>query len=173
MSRKGASPAFAVVLLVLAATVAYVGLAGLDRGLRAVRGEGTPGVFTATALTCVQHPGHESCGCEGTFAAMDGGSVREVTLHAAGRDTCVEGEEIAAVDVGSDTRVYGPDGSREWIFSAFLLAGASVAVLWTGTQGVRAVRGVRAARGAPKRPDSLARRPRRPGAVAGRQSTPE
>ncbi|KOX22086.1 hypothetical protein [Nocardiopsis sp. NRRL B-16309] len=139
MSRKGFSPAFALVLTVLAGTVAYVGLAGLDQGLRAARGEGAPGVFTATALTCVQHPGHESCGCDGTFTAADGGPAREVTLHGAGRDTCVVGTEIAAVDAGADTRVYGPDGSREWIFSAFLLAGASLAVLWSAFQGVLAL----------------------------------
>ncbi|GAB2511431.1 hypothetical protein [Nocardiopsis aegyptia] len=156
MSRKGASPAFALVLMVLAGTVAYVGLAGLDQGLRAARGEGTPGVFTATALTCVRHPGHESCGCDGTFTA-DGGPVREVTLHAAGRDTCVVGAEVAAVDVGADTRVYGPDGSREWILSVCLLAGASLVALWCAIQGVRGV---------------LDRGPRRPGVEAGRGRTP-
>lgn len=160
MSRKGTSPAFALVLMVLAGTVAYVGLAGLDQGLRAARGEGTQGVFTATALTCVQHPGHESCGCEGTFTAAGGGPAREVTLHAAGRDTCVVGAEVEAVDAGADTRVYGPDGSREWIFSAVLLVGASVAVLWSAVQGARGVRG------------GLAREPRRPAAVPGRGGPP-
>ncbi|WP_304451485.1 hypothetical protein [Nocardiopsis sp. YSL2] len=157
MTRRGTSPAFALVLMVLAGTVAYVGLAGLDQGLRAARGEGTPGVFTATALSCVRHPSHESCGCDGTFTADDGGPAREVTLHAAGRDTCVVGAEIAAVDAGSDTRVYGPDGSREWIVSALLLVGASVAVLWSAVQGVRGLRGGG---------------PRRPGAVHGAGSPP-
>ncbi|WP_075927421.1 hypothetical protein [Nocardiopsis sp. CNR-923] len=56
-------------------------------------------------------------------------------LHAAGRETCVEGESIAAVDVGADHRVYGPDGSREWILSVLLLLGplavaVGIAVSW-------------------------------------------
>jgi hypothetical protein len=154
MSRDATFPAFALVLMLLAAFVAYAGLAGLDQGLRAARGEGTPGVFTATALTCAQHPGHESCSCDGTFSA-DGGPGRGATLHAAGRDTCVEGARIAAVDVGSDTRVYGPDGSREWIASALLLTGALAAVLWSLVLVVRSV---------------LARPPRRPRTRAARRT---
>ncbi|RKS05121.1 hypothetical protein DFP74_0712 [Nocardiopsis sp. Huas11] len=139
MSAKRTFPSFALALLVLAGAVAYVGFAGLDQGLRAARGEGTPGVFTAIALSCVQHPGHESCGCDGTFAGAGGGPDREVTLHGAGRDTCEVGAEIAAVDAGSDTRVYGPDGSREWIFSALLLAGAGAVALWSAVQAGRGV----------------------------------
>jgi hypothetical protein len=141
-------PRFSLVLLLLAAAVAYVGLSGLDQGLRAARGEGVPGVFTADSLTCVQHPGHESCTCTGVFtpgadisdtgtpgAAGTGGEARDVYLHAAGHGTCREGEPVPAVDAGAANRVYGPDGSREWLFSLALLAGslaacAAVALVW-------------------------------------------
>ncbi|WP_435110921.1 hypothetical protein [Nocardiopsis synnemataformans] len=116
------SPQFSVVLVVLAALVAYVGFAGLEQGLRAARGEGAPGVFTVTSITCVQHPGHESCTCNGTFTGVGGGEPRGVYLHAAGRDTCEEGARISAVDAGASNRVYGPDGSREWILSSLILA---------------------------------------------------
>jgi hypothetical protein len=129
------SPQFSLVLLLLAAAVAYVGLAGLDQSLRAARGEGTPGTFTAAALTCVQHPGHRSCTCDGTFVPDSADAERGVQLHAAGYETCREGEPVPAVDAGAANRVYGPDGSREWLFSLTLLAGpvavyAGVAAVW-------------------------------------------
>lgn len=116
---------FSLALLLLAALAAYVGVAGLDQSLRAARGEGVPGTFTATSLSCVQHPGHESCTCSGTFRPGTGEADRNVQLHAAGHDTCREGEPVPAVDAGAANRVYGPDGSREWLFSLALLAGAT------------------------------------------------
>ncbi|MEV2275712.1 hypothetical protein AB0I72_09000 [Nocardiopsis sp. NPDC049922] len=121
--RTAPSLPFSLVLLLLATAVAYVGFAGLDQHLRAARGEGAPGTFTAVSLSCIQHPGHESCTCNGHFTPDDSREPRGVYLHAAGRETCVEGEPIAAVDVGADHRVYGPDGSREWILSVLLLLG--------------------------------------------------
>ncbi|GHC71813.1 hypothetical protein GCM10007079_04560 [Nocardiopsis terrae] len=133
---------FSVVLLLLAAAVAHVGLSGFDQSLRAARGEGVPGVFTAVSLSCVQHPGHESCTCNGTFLPEvsgglpeEDGQARSVYLHAAGRDTCREGGTVPAVDAGAANRVYGPDGSREWLFSLFLVAGpvvvaVGVALVW-------------------------------------------
>ncbi|MFI6578470.1 hypothetical protein ACIBFB_22020 [Nocardiopsis sp. NPDC050513] len=121
--RTAPSLPFSLVLLLLAVAVAYIGFAGLDQNLRAARGEGSPGTFAAVSLSCVQHPGHESCVCNGHFTPDGGGEPRGVYLHAAGRETCVEGESVAAVDVGADNRVYGPDGSREWILSALLLLG--------------------------------------------------
>lgn len=123
------SPAFSLVLLALAVLIGYTGWAGLEQGLQAARGEGTPGVFTVAELTCVQHPGHESCTCHGEFApedaAADGGEPRAVYLHAAGRDACAHGAQIDAVDAGAANRVYGPDGSREWVLSVLLLAAAA------------------------------------------------
>jgi hypothetical protein len=127
-SPRRPSPQFSVVLLILVAMVAYVGFSGLEQGLRAARGEGVPGVFVASSLTCVQHPGHESCTCNGTFTSAGGGEPRGVYLHAAGRDTCREGERIPSVDAGASNRVYGPDGSREWILSSLILAACLAAV---------------------------------------------
>lgn len=132
-------PAFPLVVILLAALLGYVGFAGLDQSVRAARGEGTPGEFTALVLSCVQHPGHESCTCSGTFQAEDG-PEREVYLHAAGHDTCVEGSAVRAVDVGADNRVYGPDGSREWILSVIVLAISSALVIGAGIRVFRAVR---------------------------------
>ncbi|MFJ9554138.1 hypothetical protein ACIRPH_09995 [Nocardiopsis sp. NPDC101807] len=139
-ARRRPSPAFSLVLLLLVAGVAYVGSAGLDQSLRAARGEGTPGVFTVSALSCVQHPGHESCTCHGRYTPDSGGEARGVYLHAAGRDTCREGEEVPAVDVGAGNRVYGPDGSREWMLSSVLLAGSAAAVGGLTVTWVRHVR---------------------------------
>ncbi|MFC9088479.1 hypothetical protein [Nocardiopsis dassonvillei] len=134
------SPGFSAVLVVLAALVAYVGSAGLEQGLRAARGEGVPGVFTATGVTCVQHPGHESCTCNGTFTGAGGGEPRGVYLHAAGRDTCEEGARIPAVDAGAANRVYGPDGSREWILSSLVLAACPALVGGVAANWVRYLR---------------------------------
>lgn len=132
-------PAFPLVVIFLAATLGHVGFAGLDQSVRAARAEGAPGVFTATVLSCVQHPGHESCTCAGTFRA-EGGPEREVYLHAAGSDTCVEGSDVRAVDVGAENRVYGPDGSREWVLSVVLLVVAVALVVGAGFRVFRAVR---------------------------------
>lgn len=127
LSRRP-SPQFSVVLVILAVLVAYVGVSGLGQGLRAARGEGAPGVFTMTSITCVQHPGHESCTCNGTFTGDAGEEPRSVYLHAAGRDTCVEDASIPAGDVGASNRVYGPDGSREWILSVFILVACAAVI---------------------------------------------
>lgn len=138
MARRHA-PAFPLVVILLASLLGYVGFAGLEQSVRATRGEGTSGVFTAAVLSCVQHPGHESCTCTGTFRS-GGGPEREVYLHAAGHDTCVEGSEVRAVDVGADNRVYGPDGSREWVLSVVVLAISCALVIGAGVRVFRAVR---------------------------------
>lgn len=140
---KRPSPQFSAVLLLLTAMVAYVGFAGLEQGLRAARGEGAPGVFTAISLTCVQHPGHESCTCNGSFTSAEDGEPRGVYLHAAGRDTCEEDTQIPAVDAGAANRVYGPDGSREWILSSSILAVCLAAVIGVAVNWARYLRGAR------------------------------
>ena len=132
--RRVARPsAFSLVLLVAALLLGYVGWAGWEQGVRAARGEGTTGTFVVSSLSCVRHPGHESCVCQGTFSpdlpdspgsqegAEDERGERAVRLHAAGRTDCVEGVEIAAVDAGAAGRVYGPGGSREWVLSVVLM----------------------------------------------------
>ncbi|WP_247665984.1 hypothetical protein [Nocardiopsis sp. B62] len=144
--RQAPSLPFSLVLLLLVAGVAYVGFAGLDQSLRAARGEGAPGVFTVSSLSCVQHPGHESCTCNGTYTPDSGGEARGVQLHAAGRGTCREGEEIRVVDVGAGNRVHGPDGSREWILSSVILAGSAAVVCGVAVTWIRHLRGAGAER---------------------------
>lgn len=123
---------FSLVVLVLVGLLGYVGLSGWDRGVRAARGEGAPGVFVAESLSCVRHPGHESCVCQGTFTPENSGEERSVRLHAAQRSDCASGAEVASVDSGAADRVYGPWGSREWVFSAVLVSiavGATVVIM--------------------------------------------
>ncbi|MBR8743931.1 hypothetical protein DSY14_19760 [Nocardiopsis sp. MG754419] len=134
MTRARRPSAFSLVVLVIVGLLGYVGLSGWEQGVRAAQGEGTPGVFVAATLSCVQHPGHESCVCQGGFTPEpehgspdEGGTVgaptgeRSVRLHAADRSDCATGEEIPAVDSGASDRVYGPAGSREWVLSVALM----------------------------------------------------
>lgn len=135
--------AFSTVVVFLASLVGWVAATGLEQDLRAARDEGRPGIFAPTEAVCVQHPGHESCTCHGTFVPGDGGvrapetddtritpaeETHETALHSAGSDTCLPGREIEAVDTGASGRVYGPDGSREWLLSGFLLAASVLTV---------------------------------------------
>ncbi|MFB8765235.1 hypothetical protein [Nocardiopsis alba] len=114
--------AFNVVLLLVAALVVYMGASNVDRSLRAARADGTPGTFSATSLDCIQHPGHESCTCNGTYVPESGGEeLTDIYLYGADRRTCHIGGRTAAVDVGSVNRVYGPEGSNEWIMTAGLI----------------------------------------------------
>ncbi|MEY9211907.1 hypothetical protein NI17_008165 [Thermobifida halotolerans] len=122
--------AFNVVLLAVAVLLVYIAGANLDRSVRAARADGTPGTFTAARLDCVQHPGHESCTCYGSYRSHDGAAERDqVYLYGGDRESCRIGEGTAAVDIGAANRVYGPEGSREWIFTVVLLvAGAALGV---------------------------------------------
>ncbi|GLU48691.1 hypothetical protein [Nocardiopsis ansamitocini] len=137
--RRGPSPAFNLALLTLALLLVYLAVSNLDRGIRAATADGAPGTFTAASLACIQHPGHESCTCYGTYTADDGAAPRDdVYLYGADRATCVIDQDTRAVDIGAPNRVYGPEGSREWMFTAgLLLAGLALATAST-TNLVRA-----------------------------------
>ncbi|MER6949287.1 hypothetical protein ABT294_35250 [Nonomuraea sp. NPDC000554] len=89
--------------------------------IRAARADGTPGVFTAERLDCVYHGPHEQCNWLGEFRA-DNGERRQVSLYGSDSDTLRVGQQTKAVDVGRSSRVYGPGGSNEWVFTALLLA---------------------------------------------------
>ena len=147
--RGRPSSAFTVVLLVVAALLIHLGASNLDRGIRAATADGTPGVFTATRLDCVQHPGHESCTCYGDYRAHDGRERREVYLYGGDRRTCRIGAATAAVDVGAANRVYGPEGSREWILTAVLLLAGLALLARTGLTLASALRTGRAPRTGP------------------------
>ncbi|WP_156365663.1 hypothetical protein [Nocardiopsis sp. NRRL B-16309] len=119
--RRGS--AFSVVLLLIAALVVYAGASNVDRSLRAARAEGAPGVFSGSHVECVQHPGHESCTCYGSYVPDSGGPERaDVYLYGRDRETCPVDASTAAIDVGADHRVYGPEGSNEWIMTAGVIA---------------------------------------------------
>lgn len=109
------------VLLATAAALLYVSLPNVGTAIRAAQANGTPGTFTATKLDCVTHPGHESCTWSGIFRPRPGGQSRVVTFYGSGRDSMRAGEVRPAVDIDLPTRVYDPQGSREWIFTAALL----------------------------------------------------
>lgn len=136
--RRGNS-AFSVVLLLVAVLIVYLAASNVDRSLRAARADGAPGTFTGTRVDCVQHPGHESCTCYGTYMPDTGGPERtDVYLYGRNSETCPVGEEATAVDVGSASRVYGPEGSNEWIMTAAMmlvglgLGGWSIRSWWIG-----------------------------------------
>ncbi|NYH50598.1 hypothetical protein HNR06_000187 [Nocardiopsis arvandica] len=143
-SGRRRSPAFTVVMLLVAVLVVSLGAANADRSLRAARAEGTPGTFTGTRLDCVQHPGHESCTCYGTYVPDTGGPERtDVYLYGRERQSCPMGESAPAVDVGAASRVYGPEGSNEWIMTAaMVLAGLGLGGWairsWLASSGVSA-----------------------------------
>ncbi|WP_198948547.1 hypothetical protein [Streptomyces sp. TSRI0107] len=111
-----------LVLLVAACALLGVALPNVGNVLRAATADGVPGTFTARQLSCVRHPGHETCEWVGSFRSADGTSALEsVRMYGRGRDSLAEGQRVAAVDVGLPGRVYGPGGSREWIFTGLLL----------------------------------------------------
>ncbi|MCX4681784.1 hypothetical protein OG413_42025 [Streptomyces sp. NBC_01433] len=111
-----------LLLLLTGVLLLYVSLPNLGNAARAATADGPEGTFTATRLTCMSHPGHETCEWSGSFRSTDGTvELRGVKLYGSGRDTFEAGQRTAAVDVGNAGRVYNPSGSNEWIFTALLL----------------------------------------------------
>ncbi|MEU8198238.1 hypothetical protein AB0C10_31115 [Microbispora amethystogenes] len=122
--RRG-SPAFTAALTLFALFLLFLAVPGIGPAVRAARADGVPGTFTARSVACVEHPGHESCTWNGDFRSDDGAVRRDgVELYGADRDMLREGQETRAVDVGRPSRVYGPGGSMEWVFTALLLLAA-------------------------------------------------
>ncbi|SPL89932.1 unnamed protein product [[Actinomadura] parvosata subsp. kistnae] len=128
MRVKRRLSAFTLVLAGLGLLLLFWSVPELGPTVRAARADGVSGVFTARELRCVQHPGHESCVWAGDFASGDGRVVRhDVELYGSDRTTLTAGRTIQAVDTGRASRVYGPDGSGEWLFTGLLtLAGAAL-----------------------------------------------
>jgi hypothetical protein len=120
--------AFTVALAALGLLLLFWSVPELGPTIKAARADGVSGVFTAGELRCIQHPGHESCVWAGDFTSGDGRVLRrDVELYGSDRGTLAAGRSIHAVDTGRASRVYGPDGSGEWLFTTLLaLAGAAM-----------------------------------------------
>ncbi|MFI9598187.1 hypothetical protein [Nonomuraea sp. NPDC052265] len=125
---------FTVALAVLGLLLLFVSVPEFGPVVRAARADGVSGAFTARELRCVSHPGHESCVWAGDFASGDGRIRRhDVELYGSDRGTLAAGQSAPAVDTGRETRVYGPEGSDEWLFTALLtLAGLTVLTVAAG-----------------------------------------
>ncbi|WP_343954092.1 hypothetical protein [Nonomuraea longicatena] len=126
-ARRRSSPLFFAIVALVAVLLLFLSVPGIGPAVRAARADGAPGVFTARTLACVYHGLHEECTWTGEFRA-DAGGRRQVSLYGSDRNSMRAGQEIRAVDVGRPSRVYGPGGSNEWIFTALLLA-AGLALL--------------------------------------------
>jgi hypothetical protein len=114
----------------------YLALTNLGAVIAAARpGDGTPGTFTARQVACVQHPGHQACTWYGDFQAGNGPRrgkvVHHISLYGSNRDSFTPGQSTPARDIGRPGRVYGPDGSREWMVTAVLLAAGAAIFLRT------------------------------------------
>jgi hypothetical protein len=110
----------------------YLAVPQIGPAVRAASADGSPGVFTAQRLDCVEHPGHRSCSWSGTFQANAGGAAaREVTLYGYDEEVLRPGMTAPAFDIGHADRVVGPDGSNEWMFTALLIAVAA-GILYLG-----------------------------------------
>ncbi|MBO3750606.1 hypothetical protein J5X84_31400 [Streptosporangiaceae bacterium NEAU-GS5] len=130
-SRRRRRPIFSCVILILAGIgLIWLAVPSIGPAVRAATADGTPGVFTAQRLDCVEHPGHEACTWYGDFRASDG-SVRmsDIALYGADRGMLHEGQQTQAFDVGRPTRVYGPGGSNEWVMIALLLVAGAAGVV--------------------------------------------
>ncbi|MFC4586740.1 hypothetical protein [Sphaerisporangium corydalis] len=127
-ARHGHSPVFTAALTLIGAFLLYLVIPNIGPAVRAARADGAPGVFTARSVSCVEHPGHESCSWMGDFRSDAGGADRPVALYGSDRDSLRPGMETRAFDVGRPNLVYGPGGSREWVFTALLLL-AGLAIL--------------------------------------------
>ncbi|MEV6983472.1 hypothetical protein AB0M95_19760 [Sphaerisporangium sp. NPDC051017] len=129
MARR--SPAFTAVLTLIAAFLLYLAVPNIGTAVRAARADGAPGVFIARELTCVLHPGHESCVWVGEFRSDDGSIGRSgVEMYGSDRQSYRAGERTRAVDIGLAGRVYGPGGSNEWVLTALILASGLGILLW-------------------------------------------
>ncbi|MEO3854910.1 hypothetical protein [Acrocarpospora sp. B8E8] len=121
MSRRRGLPFSSVVTALAGFVLLWFTVPGIGPAVRAARADGVSGVFTATELVCVQHPGHESCTWTGAFAAPSGAVRDRVSLYGSDRGTMLAGQTTRAVDIGRTYWVYGPGGSNEWVFTGLLL----------------------------------------------------
>jgi hypothetical protein len=119
-------PAIAVLLLLFAATA-------LGPSLRAARGEGLPGTFTAARQDCGPRGG---CDVMGTFVSDDG-TVRFTDAYLDG-SADRHGRQVKALYLGQDDppTVHEP-GTSQWVLILAFLLGSGGYFLWRGTRLIR------------------------------------
>ncbi len=137
MARGRRSHGLTVVLVLAALYLLYLAVPNIAPAVRAARADGVPGVFTARHLQCVRHPGHQSCAWTGEFTSDDGRIHRADVSLKGGRDPLREGARTKAVDVGRASRVYGPDGSSEWVVVALMILTSAALVAFAAVRTVR------------------------------------
>jgi hypothetical protein len=112
----------AVCALLVPATVSDV-----HPAFEAHRGHGTPGVFVATEESC----GKGGCDYSGDFRSDDGRVTRQDVQIASGSKVNDVGDEVRAVDTGSDDNVYPAGGGHEYLYVvAILVLLAGLVALW-------------------------------------------
>ena len=135
--RRGGFSLFAVVVSLFGAGLLALVLPNLGTVLRAATpGAGTPGVFTAEQVSCVEHPGHTACMWQGDFRPADGADAREGVFLYGGREGLTVGESTEARDVGRAGQVYRPDGTNEWVLSALLVLAGLLLIVQGGLFGL-------------------------------------
>ncbi|MCO5996371.1 hypothetical protein [Actinoallomurus rhizosphaericola] len=137
-SRAGAAGRLVLGLVFLAATVLVASLVLPDLGpnLRAARGDGRPGVFTAERLDCAKR-----CLWYGTFRPDAGsGSRADVWLEGARHGDVGTGAAVPAVDTGASRYVFSAGGSPHW---AGMIGGSALTVVFAAGSLHLVVRGLR------------------------------
>jgi membrane protein implicated in regulation of membrane protease activity len=112
------------------ALVVAAGAVGLPSALRAARGDGVRGVFTAQSLSC-----SKACFWTGTFTSGNGQVRPDVTYDDELPATTHPGSIVPALYPGSSNEVFAVRGSTTWLMYIVLISLASaglLASLWLG-----------------------------------------
>jgi hypothetical protein len=137
-SRAGAAGRLILGLVFLAATalVASLVLPDIGPNLRAARGGGRPGVFTAERLDCAKR-----CLWYGSFRPDAGGRSRgDVWLEGVRHGDVRAGAAVPAVDAGASRYVFSAGGSPHW---AGMIGGSVLTAAFAAGSLHLVVRGLR------------------------------
>jgi hypothetical protein len=141
-------PAFFSFVSVFCAAIFIAILLSMGPVLRAARGQGSRGVFTATTLSC-----DKTCSWEGTFTFRNGTILPHVTYADSLPASVSLGSTVPALFPGGSNTVYAVRGSTSWLYLLWLLplvAGGLAVTVWLGP--AKYVRLHREARRAPLPP---------------------
>ncbi|MFI6740960.1 hypothetical protein ACIBI9_49260 [Nonomuraea sp. NPDC050451] len=118
--RLGIVELYGLGMLALAVVCAYFAVLAVAPEIRAARGEGTAGTFTAEHLECSEHG---ICSWEGSFRSDDGGlRVADAWIHGPGEDELSAGDQAPALYTGHDGgKVYAPGSHDLWALGAFFV----------------------------------------------------